>query len=48
MMWSDSSDSAGSNIKHIEEIREAGLEMPVVNQIEVRMSLSSGAVGSHW
>ena len=24
-----------SNVEHIEEIREAGLELPLVNQIEV-------------
>ena len=24
-----------SNVKHLEEIREAGLELPSVNQIEV-------------
>jgi hypothetical protein len=29
-----------SGVKHIEEIREAGLEMPSVNQIEVRDRLS--------
>lgn len=29
--------SPSSNIRHIEEILEAGLELPVVNQIEVRM-----------
>lgn len=30
-----SNDEWYSGIKHMEEIREAGLEMPVVNQIEV-------------
>ena len=28
-----------SNVKHMEEIREAGLEMPAVNQIEVCQTL---------
>ena len=29
----------GSNVKHLEEIHAAGLEMPVVNEIEVRKRL---------
>ena len=28
-----------SNVKHLEEIREAGLEAPSVNQIEVKFRL---------
>lgn len=28
-----------SNVNHIEEIREAGLEIPAANQIEVRTRL---------
>ena len=27
---------ADSNVEHLEEIRKAGLELPAVNQIEVR------------
>ena len=33
-----------SNIKHMEEIREAGLEMPDVNQVEVSM----GTLYCYW
>jgi hypothetical protein len=31
----DAKNCTHSNVKHIEEIRNAGLEMPAVNQIEV-------------
>ena len=32
---------AGSGLKHLEEIKVEGLEMPAVNQIEVRQTASS-------